>query len=396
MKILFVAMSESVHTSRWIKQIKNQNWDIYLFPSYDNRGVYKDLNDIKICIPFYKFKQKIDKTGLSKYSNFIYTKITNWKINNSKDYYAKRLVKYINLIKPDIIHSLETQGGGYLVSKVKTEIFKSNNFPLWWHTNWGSDIYLFGKIESHQSLIKRVLENCDYYSCECYRDLELAKQFGFKGHILPVYPNTGGFNTNLINKIKAESNITSGRKFIMLKGYQGWAGRALYGISALQKCGELISSYTIIIYSNPTGEDIAIASALLSNKTGVKIIILPGNTSHDEILSYHSKSRISIGLSIGDAISTSLLEAMAMGSLPIQSCTACASEWFEDGVSGLIVNPEDPHDIERAIRKALTEDEFVNIAAEINYQTIINNADFEILKQKSINSYKKILNTKYV
>ena len=37
-------MSESVHTSRWINQIKNQNWDIYLFPSYDNRNIYKDLN----------------------------------------------------------------------------------------------------------------------------------------------------------------------------------------------------------------------------------------------------------------------------------------------------------------------------------------------------------------
>ena len=101
MKILFIAMSESVHTSRWINQIKNQNWDIYLFPSYDNRNIYKDLNDIKICIPFFKLKQKIEKIGLSKYSNFLYTKITNWKINNSEDYYAKRLVKYINLIKND-------------------------------------------------------------------------------------------------------------------------------------------------------------------------------------------------------------------------------------------------------------------------------------------------------
>ena len=58
-----------------------------------------------------------------------------------------------------------------------------------------------------EGVIKKVLENCDFYSCECYRDVELAKQYGFKGHQLPVYPNTGGFNTNLIKKIKVNLAI---------------------------------------------------------------------------------------------------------------------------------------------------------------------------------------------
>ena len=36
-----------------------------------------------------------------------------------------------------------------------------------------------------------------------------------------------------------------------------------------------------------------------------------------------------------------------MGSFPIQSDTACADEWIEDGVSGLIVPPEDPDSLRR-------------------------------------------------
>jgi glycosyltransferase involved in cell wall biosynthesis len=108
-----------------------------------------------------------------------------------------------------------------------------------------------------------------------------------------------------------------------------------------------------------------------------------------------SKARISIGLSISDGISTSLLEAMAMGSFPIQSYTACANEWIEDQISGFIVPPEDPEIIEQAIRKALADDNLVDSAAEANYLTIAQKADYKILQQTTIDTYSKILNSNY-
>jgi glycosyltransferase involved in cell wall biosynthesis len=396
MRILFVAMSGSIHTVRWVRQLKDQGWDLYLFPAYDDRGVHDDLKDVEVCIPFVSILRWFEKKGLGKYSRFLYTKIANQKTKRSPDYYAQRLSRYIDTIKPDLIHSLETQGAGYLVAKVKCEFSKDRRFPVWWHTNWGSDIFLFGRMPFHQPLIRLVLENCDYYSCECSRDIELASQFGFKGITLPVYPNTGGFDPDMIDAFRAKSDVASLRKVIMLKGYQGWAGRALVGIRALERCSDIISGYTIVIYSNPDGVDVAIASTLMSQNTGASIKILPENTPHQEIMRYHSLARISIGLSIGDAISTSLLEAMAMGSFPIQSCTACASEWFEDGVSGLIVTPEDPEDVEKAIRKALLDDDLVNSAANINYDKIVREANFEQLKIKTIDSYKQILNINHV
>ncbi|MBM3711898.1 MAG: hypothetical protein FJW56_00450, partial [Actinobacteria bacterium] len=32
MKLLIVAMANSIHTARWISLINDQGWDIYLFP----------------------------------------------------------------------------------------------------------------------------------------------------------------------------------------------------------------------------------------------------------------------------------------------------------------------------------------------------------------------------
>jgi glycosyltransferase involved in cell wall biosynthesis len=139
--------------------------------------------------------------------------------------------------------------------------------------------------------------------------------------------------------------------------------------------------------------DVIIASELFTQNTGIETLIIPlGSTSHNEILSYHGSARISIGLSITDAISTSLLEAMVMGSFPIQSDTSCANEWFKNGQMGILVKPEDPEDIESAIRKALVDDELVNKAAELNYNLLFERLEYGKIKNKVINAYKKLVN----
>ena len=175
----------------------------------------------------------------------------------------------------------------------------------------------------------------------------------------------------------------------MLKGYQHWAGRALFGLRALERCADLLSGYEIVIYS--AVPEVILAAELFSDNAGIPVRILPQQTSHEDILAYHARARISIGLSISDGISVSLLEAMVMGSFPIQSCTACAGEWIEHGVSGMIVPPEDPDIIEIAIRKALSDDDLVNKAAEINWRTAQARLDGDLLKQNAIDMYSRLL-----
>ena len=388
MKILFIAMAESIHTSRWISQIKdNKKFEIYLFPSYAQRIIRDDLLNINICIPFFSIYLLINKIFGKRYANFFHIKIINSRYYYSTIKQKCRLKNYLLKIKPDLIHTLETQGAGYLLSEVKINLSNKYVFPLWWHINWGSDIYIFGKLNEHQQKIKEVLSNCDYYSCECQRDVDLAIKFGFKNKVLPVFPNTGGFNTTYINKLFENAKPTSQRRNIMLKGYQGWAGRALVGIKALSICADILKDYTIVVYSNTNSEDIKIASELLSNDFNINVILLDENTPQDTILYNHSLARISIGLSIGDAISTSLLEAMAVGSFPIQSCTSCANEWFDNNITGYIAPPEDPNEIANYIRKALLDDDLVDNASKINIDKISKFANYDILKEKTNNIY---------
>jgi len=305
-----------------------------------------------------------------------------------RDKEESRLSIVIENIKPDLIHTLETQHSGYLTANVKSKYFKDKTFPRWLHTNWGSDIYLFGRLKNHMNLVRNVLQECDYYSCESERDILLAKDFGFTGFCFPPFPNTGGFDLDLI--LNFSSIPTSRRKVIIVKGYQGWAGRALFALHALELAKESLTDYTIEIFSNPNGYDIKIASELFTQRTGIPVIILPFITDHSEMLKHFARSRVYIGLSISDAISTSLLESMATGAFPIQSDTSTADEWIQDGKSGFIVPAENTSYLADKIKIALNDDVLVDMAAKVNWKTIRVRADYNLLKEKTELMYDKI------
>ena len=101
-------------------------------------------------------------------------------------------------------------------------------------------------------------------------------------------------------------------------------------------------------------------------------------------------ARIHVGLSISDGISQSLIESMVMGAFPIQSCTACANEWIENGKSGFLVPPEDPYRVAEVLRCALTDDHLVDQAAILNAETAQQRLAYARVKGKVVEMYNSI------
>jgi glycosyltransferase involved in cell wall biosynthesis len=394
MKILIIAMSESIHTARWISQITDQGWDVHLFSSIDCGLIHPEIKGITAHIPIYG-KRRNDGSlrvqGLPVYNDFL-SRGLNFVMRMAGKYFnlqRKRLIRAIEKINPDIVHSLEIQHAGYLTLDAKKHFH--GKFPPWIVTNWGSDIYLFGRFPEHELKIREVLAACDYYSCECHRDVDLARSYGFMGKVLPVFPNAGGFNLSEVAELR-QPGPAAGRRLVMLKGYQHWAGRALVGLQALERCKDDLKGYQIIIYS--ASPEVVAAARIFRKKTGIPVKIIPKQTPHRDILALHGQARISIGLSIGDGISTSFLEAFVMGSFPIQSWTSCADEWIEDGVTGILVPPDDPEMIEQAIRRALTDDRMVNDAAAMNHKRTVEMLDLSSLKKEAVGIYTTALSGK--
>lgn len=397
MRLLIVAFSESIHTARWVEQLEGCGWEIFVFPSVDNGVIHKELRNVTVFHSFYgklPYKNKnVKKKGIPVLSHLIGFFVRSVLIKIVPDYYEKYLKWVIKRYKPDIIHSMETQHAGYLVDAVKKDW--KGEFPTWLLTVWGSDIYHFRQFSDHKKKIQSVLSHCDYYLSECNRDVCLARDLGLKGKALPTFPVSGGFDLDEIRKYR-QAGPTSKRKLIMLKGYQGWAGRAIYGLHALERCADLLKGYKIMVFSiADANSPMPVAIEEARKNFGLDIEIVPLNTSHNKLLELHGHARVSIGLSISDGISVSLLEAIVMGSLPIQTSTACADEWITDGRSGIIVPPEDTDAVEVALRRALEEDSLVDQAQKKNYTTANERLNYKLIRDKSIKLYKNIIiNTK--
>ncbi|MHB8862388.1 MAG: glycosyltransferase [Pirellulaceae bacterium] len=389
MRILFVAMSESVHSARWIHQLADRGWELHLFPS-GAPILHSGFANVIFHPPYRKWNyskppgNKI--VGRSMMVGRLWRTGSKWFPGLFKE--AKRLASLIDRLQPDVVHSIEIQHAGYLT--LEAARLTKRPFPTWLTTNWGSDTYLFGRLAEHREKIRQVFQACDYYSCECQRDIRAARELDFSGSVWPVLPNGGGFHLAQATAWRAPGPAAS-RRVIALKGYQNWAGRSLVGLRAIVMCADVLQGYRIAIYNaNP---DVELAAQLASRQTGIPIDIVPP-VAHEEMLRLHGRARVSIGLSISDGVSTSFLEALAMGSFPIQSSTAAADEWITHGESGFIVHPEDPHEVAAALRQAVTNDTLVNHASQTNADTARQRLNYEDIRRQVIQLYQALDRTK--
>ncbi|OAI44765.1 hypothetical protein AYO44_13580 [Planctomycetaceae bacterium SCGC AG-212-F19] len=389
MRILFVAMAESIHTARWINQVTDQGWDVHLFPAYD--------------APCHPALRNLTVHSLSSRPASLHESVRVagfWPIRRGAgtlSMLTRRLapgildpVRWLNRVirqlQPDVIHSLEIQHAGYLTWAARQQFGVA--FPPWMVSNWGSDIFLFGRLQQHAEKIRAILKACDYYSCECQRDVPLAQSLGLMGDVMPVVPAAGGLDVALLERCQS-SSPPSQRRLIVLKGHQNWAGRALVGLRAIELCAEWLHGYRVAIYTASVFPEVVMKADLISQATGIPIDILP-EYSHEQMLRLFGKARAYLGLSISDGICTSFLETIAMGAFPIQSNTACADEWIRDGETGFLVPPEDPHIVAAALKRAITEDTLVDRAAEANLDTVKCRLDSRVLQPRVVDMYRRV------
>lgn len=387
MRLLIVGMTNSVHTARWVRQLAQTDWEVYLFATF-LEPPNPLLGDFKYSTCLLPELRRGSGTRIISLLPFrrgrLFLEYCITRLIKKWPWRQRWLELVIRRIKPDIVHSIELQHAGYLCLGARKRL--GDGFPTWIATNWGSDVYLFGRLLEHKERVGEILRLANYYSAECQRDVALAKQHGFKGKIFTVVPNAGGFDLARIGSLGAKQP-TSQRELILVKGYQHFSGRALVALEAIRMCADKLTKYKIRVYG--AHPDVRIAAELLAQDTGLDIESLPFIAEHDEMLRLHGAARISIGLGISDGISTSFLEALVMGSFPIQSCTACADEWIEDGLSGFIVPPGDPALIADRIARAAQDDELVDLAARLNAQTVQERLEGSRITEQVLRAYEE-------
>jgi glycosyltransferase involved in cell wall biosynthesis len=223
---------------------------------------------------------------------------------------------------------------------------------------------------------------------DCLRDVALAREFGFKGECLGLFPGPGGYK---IAQMRAFGSGVppSKRRVIVVKGQEHWAGRALKALTAIQHCADQLEGYEIVVYY--TTENVHAVVRHMQQTTQLNIKALQGAQPHDDIIRLMGQARVALGLAISDGVPNAMLEAMTMGAFPIQSDTGATGEWIDSGRNGLMVQPEDVKGVEAALRKALSDDALVDSAAEINRHLTDERIDENVVRPKVLAAYERVM-----
>jgi glycosyltransferase involved in cell wall biosynthesis len=367
----------SIHVNRWVENLKTSGHDIYWFDvmsrgSLNSPFISKDRQFIdwkKRKLPYIK-----GEYFLSKKTPVFFSKVQPFLEVTSAEY----LEVIINTVKPDVVHSFELQSCSFPILKT----MKKHPDLKWIYSCWGSDIYYYSKFKKELKKIKSVLNRVDYLIADCYRDQKLSIQFGFKGKVLDVIYGGGGFDIEGFEKYKLELNQ---RKIILVKGYEHNFGRALNIIKALSLIPNTINDYEVHVF----GTHEIVQGFIERNNLPFKIYGRH-NLKHEDLLKLMGKSLIYIGNSTSDGMPNTLLEAIVMGSFPIQSNPGnVTEEIITDGFNGLLIhNPQNVDEIKAIIIKALKDENLRDVSFLNNTELANSKLNYDVINEKIRNIYQ--------
>jgi hypothetical protein len=275
---------------------------------------------------------------------------------------------------------LEIQGAGYLLLECNIE--KSNKSQKIIVTNWGSDIYYFEKNLEDRTKIQKVLELADYYSAECHRDYELALKNGYSGKFLPINPNAGGFKDDVIQR---NTRASDNRSQIIAKCYGGKFGLGELVIAAMDDYLNITKNNSVFFYSVTKDLEPKLKELILKYPNRIGFATVRHRLSISDMYEKFANSRIYIGASRSDGISTSFLEALVLGAYPVQTDTSCGNELVQKGFHAHLVEPT-----KRAIFDALISIDKLSNLEELrlsNKALASEFLNFESIKLDSIKYY---------
>jgi glycosyltransferase involved in cell wall biosynthesis len=314
--ILILADGDSIHTERWIDGLTREDGVKISLLTMNPKGVRASLRentDVQIiCVA----PSRITASG----GNYSYL------------FNLFKIRKQVRIINPDVIISIYLTSYGLMAALVKGKAFLV-------HVMIGSDVMVAPQCGWHYRFLARFAIRCGNLFVSASRtmyerlqqiqplssDAVLVQQYGIEDWILDFPPRE--------------------------KRYTFISNRAWVENSNIPLVMELFSSASgesTLALAGGAGVIEGVQSALLQDKR----VTLLGHLSHGRVVDAVAQSAFFFSLTTSDGMSLSLLEAMAVGSIPIVSDIPPNREWVRDGENGFLIDLTDVESAKRQIQRA--------------------------------------------
>ena len=378
MKVLIIAMCDSVHTAGWIRQFVDSGVRFTLYPSTPHRRVHPQLRQaLKADTRGHLKMRHLDRIfalplGIA---DLIFR-------NRARAVLLRRLIVRGGF---DMIHILESQHAGYLYEEALKSIKVRPPTAL---SIWGNDLFWFARSTKHREQIVRLLSFVDLMFTECCRDQNLARELGYRGSFAARIPASGGVGPAVDLARALNIAKTSARRGIVVKGYTGFRGRARIALNALVEKRHLLNGFEISVYSASWWMLLYVRYLELRYRltiTGYR----KKSLSHASMLKLFQEARVSLAVSLSDGLPGSAREAMWTGAFPIESVGSCLGEWLHHGTSCFLVDPDRPETVAAAVEQAIIDDGLVDEASGINFG-LAGQLTYESVKSVALGEYEQL------
>ncbi|SHL99939.1 Glycosyltransferase involved in cell wall bisynthesis [Flavobacterium flevense] len=365
----------SLHFFRWTSQLQGSGHEVYWF---DITGMSTPVERIHWVKQKTAWKLRWNYPGRIFVKSKI-PKIYHWIQSINERNTAKVFEEYLNEIKPDVVHSFAL----HISCKPIVEVMKRYKKVKWIYSSWGSDLYARRENINGKKVIEQVLPLIDYLFTDCNRDYEIAKQHGFQGSFLGVFPGGGGYDVKMfkLNAIPFEN-----RKIILVKGYQGKHGKCIEVLNILALIKKDLLNYQVVVFG-ADNEVVTHIKEELFLYDGLDILIKE-RINHQEVLALMGAAKFYIGYSESDGIPNTLLEAIVAGCIPLQSNPGGATaEVITDKFNGILLELDQ---MKNQILEALHTIDFSK-GLKFNEEVLTPKLTFDFIKTKVCIAYKEII-----
>ncbi|NLL11956.1 MAG: glycosyltransferase family 4 protein [Fibrobacter sp.] len=261
-------------------------------------------------------------------------------------------------------------------------------------TERGSSLNAAMKYGFTRVVLRWILENCDYITANSFNQISIIKSLGFKDNVCAV-PNgidTERFRPEDRSKVREKLGFPVDKRIVL---FVGWLVKGK-GVDYLLKSVDRIRVHfpDILVVIVGGGLEFGNYKRFVLENGLDKNVVLTGPKMADEIPEFMNAADIFVLPSLSEGRPNVVAEAMACGLPVIATAVNGTPELIEDGIDGLLIEPENSKSIEDAVLRLLGESGL--------YDAIKSRARESILRKKITwdtsaitfcDIYKKVLYT---
>ena len=293
----------------------------------------------------------------------------------------KQIRAYLKSIQPEVVHI--HQANSYAWHTLRA-IGKLTLRPKVILTTWGSDVLILPK---QSKLMRRMVEynlrHADLITSDSlFMSAQISALLGKVSR--PIHTlNFGMQNLPRLVDIKSKHKIILSNR-LHKPLYR--VDKIIQAFAALVKNNLIDDEYRLVIAGS--GEESAKLQQLAQDLSVSARVNFTGMLSYRELVEFYQQSQLFISVPESDGTSSSLLEALAYGCIPVLSNLPANLEWVLDQVNGFIA-PEVgqlQQQILTAINLSQNSTEYQELA-KFNHHMILEKASFSRNMRKFIELY---------